>query len=213
MQITQFIHEKSLRLGIIGRAGEEKHLPCSVKSCKFSVFFQGISLYAIQTRIFPWKETEIFREWCNHCSCTGTHRRRRLTSITTCSRINPKNPPLVGNNGFSDEDHGSLWGERLKYFKGDEITENCVGSVLEDSTAAPLALTQTSSHKLQLIAQGLANMLLASTAEQLFQHIWLTSSPAVQLSTDALLSQSKEANRWMPTFLADSRQVFRNFSI
>ena len=38
MQITQFIHEKSLRLGIIGRAGEEKHLPCSVKSCKISVF-------------------------------------------------------------------------------------------------------------------------------------------------------------------------------
>jgi len=41
------------------------------------------------------------------------------------------------------------------------------------------------------------------TAEQLFQHVWLTSSPAVQLSTAALLSQSKEANRWMPTFLAE----------
>jgi hypothetical protein len=41
------------------------------------------------------------------------------------------------------------------------------------------------------------------TAEQLFQHLYVTSCPASQLSTAALLSQSDDTYRWMPNFLAD----------
>ena len=78
-----------------------------------------------------------------------------------------------------------------------------------------IAITQTSSHKLHYIAQSLVNVLLASTAlkkqikierrtaEQLFQHLYVTSCPASQLSTAALLSQSDDTYRWMPNFLAD----------
>ena len=78
-----------------------------------------------------------------------------------------------------------------------------------------IAITQASSHKLHYIAQSLVNVLLASTAlkkqikierrtaEQLFQHLYVTSCPASQLSTAALLSQSDDTYRWMPNFLAD----------
>ena len=77
------------------------------------------------------------------------------------------------------------------------------------------AVSQTSSHKLHYMAQSLVNVLLASTAlkrqikierrtaEQLFQYLYVTSSPAAQLSTAALLSQSDDTYRWMPNFLAD----------
>ena len=87
----------------------------------------------------------------------------------------------------------------------------------DDSTSEEESITisQASSHKLHYIAQSLVNVLLASTAlkkqikierktaEQLFQHIYLTSCPASQLSTAALLSQSDDTYRWMPNFLAD----------
>ncbi len=78
-----------------------------------------------------------------------------------------------------------------------------------------MAITRASSHKLHFIAQSLVNVLLASTAlkkqikierrtaEQLFQHLYITSCPASQLSTAALLSQSDDTYRWMPNFLAD----------
>ncbi|KAI9556663.1 hypothetical protein GHT06_016453 [Daphnia sinensis] len=78
-----------------------------------------------------------------------------------------------------------------------------------------VSISQTSSHKLHYIAQSLVNVLLASTAlkkqikierktaEQLFQHLYVTSCPASQLSTAALLSQSDDTYRWMPNFLAD----------
>ena len=78
-----------------------------------------------------------------------------------------------------------------------------------------IAITQASSHKLHYIAQSLVNVLLASTAlkkqikierrtaEQLFQHLYVTSCPASQLSTAALLSQSDDTYRRMPNFLAD----------
>ena len=78
-----------------------------------------------------------------------------------------------------------------------------------------IAITQASSHKLHYIAQSLVNVFLASTAlkkqikierrtaEQLFQHLYVTSCPASQLSTAALLSQSDDTYRWMPNFLAD----------
>lgn len=78
-----------------------------------------------------------------------------------------------------------------------------------------MAISQASSHKLHFIAQSLVNVLLASTAlkkqikierrtaEQLFQHLYVTCCPAAQLSTAALLSQSDDTYRWMPNFLAD----------
>ena len=78
-----------------------------------------------------------------------------------------------------------------------------------------ITISQASSHKLHYITQDLVNVLLASTAlkkqikierktaEQLFQHLYVTSCPASQLSTAALLSQSDDTYRWMPNFLAD----------
>jgi hypothetical protein len=88
------------------------------------------------------------------------------------------------------------------------------GSANEEES---VAISQASSHKLHYIAQSLVNVLLASsalkkqkqikierkTAEQLFQHLYVTSGPASQLSTAALLSQSDDTYRWMPNFLAD----------
>lgn len=85
----------------------------------------------------------------------------------------------------------------------------------ESESEESMAISQASSHKLHYIAQSLVNVLLASTAlkkqikierrtaEQLFQHLYVTSSPAAQLSTAALLSQSDDTYRWMPNFLAD----------
>ena len=63
-------------------------------------------------------------------------------------------------------------------------------------------------------SQGLVDVLLASsvkrqitigkkTAENLFEHLWLTSCSAAQLSIAALLSQSDDSSRWMPNFLAE----------
>jgi uncharacterized protein (DUF952 family) len=58
-----------------------------------------------------------------------------------------------------------------------------------------VTIGQTSSHKFHYIAQSLVNVLLASaalkkqikierkTAEQLFQHLYVTSCPASQLFT------------------------------
>ena len=76
-------------------------------------------------------------------------------------------------------------------------------------------LVSMSSQQLHSMAHGLVNVLLAATAakkqikierrtaEQLFNYLYVTSSPAAQLSTAALLSQSDDIYRWMPTFLAD----------
>ena len=76
-------------------------------------------------------------------------------------------------------------------------------------------LVSLSSHQLNSMAHSLVNVLLAATAakkqikierrtaEQLFNYLYVTSSPAAQLSTAALLSQSDDIYRWMPNFLAD----------
>lgn len=85
----------------------------------------------------------------------------------------------------------------------------------EEDGSTTTTISQTSSHKLHYMAQSLVNVLLASTAlkrqikierrtaEQLFQYLYVTSSPAAQLSTAALLTQSDDTYRWMPNFLAD----------
>ena len=87
-----------------------------------------------------------------------------------------------------------------------------VAGVANELTA--VSISQAPSHKLNTIAQGLVDLLLASsvkrqitiskkTAENLFKHLWLTSCSSAQLSVAALLSQSDDSSRWMPNFLAE----------
>lgn len=107
-----------------------------------------------------------------------------------------------------------LWGtiRRLRRCLKERDGDDGVAGVTDELTA--VSISQAPSHKLNAIAQGLVDVLLASsvkrqitiskkTAENLFKHLWLTSCSAAQLSVAALLSQSDDSSRWMPNFLAE----------
>ena len=106
-----------------------------------------------------------------------------------------------------------LWGtiRRLRWCLKEQDDDDIAGVTNEFTT---VSISQAPSHKLNTIAQGLVDLLLASsvkrqitiskrTAENLFKHLWLTSCSAAQLSVAALLSQSDDSSRWMPNFLAE----------
>lgn len=93
--------------------------------------------------------------------------------------------------------------------------QSCVDELDAKEAEAPRdPVTRASAHQLHFIAHSLVNVLLSATAkkqirierktaEQLFQHLYVSCCPASQLSTAALLSQADDTYRWMPTFLAD----------